>query len=55
MKRNLTAFSLFSCSIAIIVGMLVNNKYYWFAADSFVILICGINGFIILRSNDKSL
>ena len=37
MNRNkIMAGSLFLCSIAMIMGMIINNNSYWFAADVFV-------------------
>lgn len=50
MKKNRwIALSLLACSMAMLFGMLLGNKYYWFATDALVILVCAIDAVIILR------
>ena len=49
-KTALMAGSLFLCSIAIIIGLIWNNSTYWYTVDIIVILLCSINGWLILKN-----
>ena len=56
MKKNkMIALLLLFCSIIMIVGMIINIHVYWFIVDIVVILICGISGFILLKTNKQEI
>jgi hypothetical protein len=44
------AVSLFLCSLAMIIGMILNINIYWFITDIIVIIICAVNGVLLLRN-----
>ena len=51
MKRNkIMAGSLFLCSIAIIVGMIIDINSYWFVVDIFTIVVCCINAILLIKN-----
>ncbi len=50
MRHSIRAGSLFLCSIAIVIGMLLNNNTYWDIVDVSVILLCATNGVLILKN-----
>jgi len=44
------AGSLFFCSIAMGVGMILNIHIYWSVIDILVVLICAANGVLLLKN-----
>jgi hydrogenase-4 membrane subunit HyfE len=41
-SNKMMAGSLFLCSIAMIIGLLINVNNYWFVADIFTIIVCQV-------------
>jgi hypothetical protein len=49
-KTKLMAGSLFFCSIAVIIGFILDKEIYWYAVDVAVILICTVNAMMLLKN-----
>jgi hypothetical protein len=50
MKKNkIMAYSLFFCALAMLLGMFLDIRIYWFVADIVVIFICSVAGFLIIK------
>lgn len=52
-KNKFMGFSLVFCSLVMLAGMFINNEIYWFVIDIVVIILCALNGFLILKNKDK--